>query len=797
MLAPLRRTGFTLFALLSAAGVLLQPAPASAVVRNWNNAAGGSVGTATNWTPNGVPTAADNLIFPLAGTLTITIPSASVAQVLTHDYRNGVYNLSSDGTHSTSSSFGVGQLTQSGLNMTGGTFRPGSLYLGTAAGGYGRLTMRSGTGIPAPPPPTLQQTDSTQGGNYGGTGSGRLEILGGSTHTLAGYAIFASGPASLCTLIVSGRNNLLFQSSSFSTTNPRRGTAQFGVEGDFVGSIDNGGYVRIAGDAWVATRAASSSILRIGANTTVFSPALYAEKTLRIGDTGFSGSGAGAADVRLYKGSVIVGGLCTLGDPDGNSNAPRLQVEGGVFRMSGGFTRQSGTNFGHVGGTIHLEGGAISWPFGSWPVTSTIGAPQLWISNGLTTTIGTFAVGRGGQGLLRVARPNTRVNTLGFIALGDSAAGNGSIVVDSSAVMNIQSQLLVGNAGTGSVTVLHGGRLEPVSDLFFGVAAGSNATGLVSGPGSTVTLANLLNLGGLGGTPGGPSHLTVDSSGVVEVTSPTGSARVFPGTGHLTVREGAVFRAATLLLDGTCDLVAAKLDVASVQVGNTGSLLGRGLVTGSLQSSGLVDLTPPAGSLGVLRVNGTALLVGGGTLGVALGRGTGPRCDTLSCGGSLTLAGTLALHADPSFLRVVGDTFVVATASSVTGSFSSVTWNGAPASALFDVIVQPTRVLVVTKAATLGIESGPAPTALRFRSVASMARMAFELELPAEADARVTLHDVTGREVARLHEGRLAAGTHRMAVAERTLPSGMYFARAQVIRDGRTEVRTAKAVRIR
>jgi hypothetical protein len=81
MLAPLRRTGFTLFALLTAAGVLLHPASASAVIRNWNNAAGGS---ALHQTPADVRPP-DNLIFR-SRQRDDHVSSGHRRAVISHDY---------------------------------------------------------------------------------------------------------------------------------------------------------------------------------------------------------------------------------------------------------------------------------------------------------------------------------------------------------------------------------------------------------------------------------------------------------------------------------------------------------------------------------------------------------------------------------------------------------------------------------------------------------------------------------------------------------------------------------------
>jgi len=52
-----------------------------------------------------------------------------------------------------------------------------------------------------------------------------------------------------------------------------------------------------------------------------------------------------------------------------------------------GFTRTSGTYFTHLGGIVHFDAGAISWPFPTWQVNSSLGSPELWITNGLESEI--------------------------------------------------------------------------------------------------------------------------------------------------------------------------------------------------------------------------------------------------------------------------------------------------------------------------------------------------------------------------------------------------------------------------
>jgi len=79
---------------------------------------------------------------------------------------------------------------------------------------------------------------------------------------------------------------------------------------------------------------------------------------------------------------------------------------------------------------------------------------------------------------------------------------------------------------------------------------------------------------------------------------------------------------------------------------------------------------------------------------------------------------------------------------------------------------------------------------------------AFELTLPAVADARLSVFDAAGRLVARWRDAHAPAGVRRLpleAIAghARPLPSGVYFARLEVRGPGTPVARTASVVRLR
>ena len=780
-----RATGVLLVA------ALLAPAAAHAVSRSWTNAAGGSAGTSTNWNPVGVPTSVDNLQFPLAATYSVSIPSATIPQVINHNYSAGVVNLSTDGTHTMTSSFGVGTTGSGGVNLTGGTIQAQSLYLGLTGGDYGRLTLVPPGGFPPPAPPSFNTTDNSQPCMVGGNGTGRLEILGGSSVTSAGPVLLAAYAAGRCTLNVAGRSNSTFIGSSFTTTN----YARIGAFGTAVVKIDNGGKMRVSGITHVGNTSTGNAQLLIGTATTTFTPSFTADQDLLIGDSGNPGQLGGGAIVQVAKGQLNVGGRLSLGDPDGASGFDELLISGGSVIVSGGFSRQTGTGYIHSGGILHLAGGTIVTPPGySWGVEGSTTRPELWIGNGvLTSAAASVFVGTNGSGLWRVVRPGTQFEATGNVFLGANPTGNGEAVIDSGGVVSAGGQFMVGQSGIGSLTVQGGGRAEG-QVVYVGELAGSHGTVLVSGAGSTLQGQPV----SIGASSGGPENgvATVESDGRIEATA-GGTVDVSSEAGHLIVRDGGSVGGPNVVTSGLLEVDDGLLDTDYTQINATGTLRGHGIMRGRLDSYGLVDPAPTAGLFGTFETDSAAVLWPTSTLAIALGRPGAPGNDSLRVGLNLFLDGTLALEAHPSFLRVPGDEFIIATAAQVFGSFSNVTWNGNPAAGLFSVVVEPTRVKVVVLSTTLDADEAGLPAALRFSALGGTPDMAFALDLPRESMVRVVLFDVNGRQVARVQDGMLAAGTHRLRVPESHIASGMYFARAEVTHDGRTEVRSVKAVRLR
>lgn len=752
--------------------------PAAAVVRNWNNPAGGSAGGAINWTPNGVPTSADNLVFPLGAEYEVVF-HASVPTVISHSYAVGVVKISNENTHTLTGSFSVGTTGNAGVNFIRGIIQARSTNLGLTSGRYGRLTLIPDPTLAHPLPPVFSTTDPTQPCTCGGDGAGRLEILGGSTLNAAG-SLQLGANAGRCTLIVTGRSPAFMTSSGMVVGGP----ALVGTFGTAIARLDATGYLRVAGLINIGNTSTGNGTLLIGTTPLAAGPALYAAQDLLIGDSGFPSNPGGRALMQLTQGLVSVGGRTKLGDPDGNPSPAQLVIEGGTFIAGGGFTRAASTTLAHTGGILHVAGGTIEHPaIVPWEIDGPTVRPEVWVGTGTTSTLGNqITVGKSGLGLLRVVRPGTRLATTGAIYMGELATGSGRIVVDSGGIFAASGLV----ASRGIVEVKGGGRLEASTVLF------EQAHGVVSGPGSTLFASTYVDISG-----GTGNAVTVTQQGLVEAQG-TDASIVIGNNGRLVATDGGIARAPDVLAFGVLQLAAGIVDATGTRIWDSGGLIGHGDLLGTLEASGLLDPAPSTGSYGTLRVAGATTLDPENDLAITLGGGAGQtHNDSLTVqSGGLVLNGRLMLEGDASFVESPGDTFVIATAPQVSGAFSAVTWNNNPLDGEFDVVVQPTRVLVVSRSGTVDVElPADAATAPRFAQVPGTT--AFALELPAPADVRVSLHDVMGRRVALVHDGALAAGTHRLQSRSEALGSGVYFARATVTRGGRSDVLTVKTVRIR
>jgi len=373
------------------------------------------------------------------------------------------------------------------------------------------------------------------------------------------------------------------------------------------------------------------------------------------------------ANLKFAPGSRLR--LAPTGSGDGETVGALVSLapSAGIIEM---FT---GTSF-----TLSLGGGDASG-FHSGPIINTSGSLALTKLGAGTQTL---AGGNNFSGACRVTA-GTLV-AAGPTALGSSAQGT---FVSAGATLALANHLTI---GTEALT-LNGAGVSGTGALRN--EAGNNT---YNGPltcGSPVTLgavAGGLTLGG--GLNSAGNLLTFDTAagaGITLVNALVGTGGlVKAGAGTLTLNSAATYSGSTLVnagtlafgfygsLNGTPGITldaGATLDASATTGGfilsAAQTLQGHGTVAGPATLNGTVR---PGTSIGTLTFTAATMLAG--TTVMEIGQ-VGPALlhDTLVCGGTLTLGGTLVVtNLGPGFLAA-GDSFKLFDAVALgTGAFSSI-----------------------------------------------------------------------------------------------------------------------------
>lgn len=274
-------------------------------------------------------------------------------------------------------------------------------------------------------------------------------------------------------------------------------------------------------------------------------------------------------------------------------------------------------------------------------VTVDATSPHTTVINGGTAASQLLFVGAIGSGNLAITNGGSLTSSgLGYI--GFFANGAGTVSVDGTgSIWNNTAGLKIGNLGTGTLTVTHGGTVSAVNTSV-GSGAGGSGTVTVTGAGSTWTNSGDVSVGDLG-----TGTLTI-SNGALAITA--GNSIIGNlGTGAATVTGGGtVWSAGANLVvglgaGGTLQVLqggsvsTTSTDIGSgtgihgvVTVDGTGSALGAGALT--VGEAGVGQLTISGGG----SVNSTSAFLGyyGGSSGSASVDGAGSTWTT----GSLTVA---------------------------------------------------------------------------------------------------------------------------------------------------------------
>jgi outer membrane autotransporter protein len=217
-------------------------------------------------------------------------------------------------------------------------------------------------------------------------------------------------------------------------------------------------------------------------------------------------------------------------------------------------------------------------------------------------------VGSAGTGTLTIENGGTVSATTGYIGYGTGS--NGTVTVTGTGRWNNSDELVVGESGTGTLTIENGGTVNNTHEGTVGHLAGSNGTVTVTGSGSTLTTNTRQLAIGWSGT----GEMTISDGGAVSNSYGFIGARA-GGSGTVTVTgPGSTWTNSDQLILGL------EASTGTLTIANGGTVIntsGRiGLDTGS---NGTVTVT---GANSTLTDNGTILRVGAngtGTLTVADG----------------------------------------------------------------------------------------------------------------------------------------------------------------------------------
>ena len=591
------------------------------------------------------------------------------------DWTNGVPNNRGGNVYNATIDSGGTDLVSLDINATiasialGGT--SGSSTLQNLSGKAESLEVTGAT--------TINNTGGLTFGNTstlkfdGGLTAGGQVNLTGATATITGSLTLKSGSAATVsggsTLTVNG--NLTNSSTSFETAN---GT---GNKVTVSGGFSNTGSLFLFGTADTLTVSktltnnagatlaleTSSDVANIGMLINSGSVTVGTGTTLNLTNqaTGVTDVSAGSmltVDGTLKAGSV--NGLAKLGSVEGTLNLGNGQTTGdtpssGTLTVAAGGSlvlNNSGTTLSVTGalsdsGSVTLNSGAT---LNLTQGMSKLGG-ALFLQNGKTTSItpsgGTLTLAAGS--ILEVQEASgltVNGNLTNSSTSFETANGTGNKVTVSGGFSNSGSLLLFGTADTLTVSKT--------------LTNNAGATLALESSGQVANISTLSN-SGVFNINGGTANIgAVSNSGTVSISAGTvlnvtGAGSKYTQTAGTTTDDGSF----TLPSGGALSL-------------NSGSLFGRGTITGAVTSSGTITPGDSSATTGILTEKGAYTQNFAGVLDMSIGGTTvGAQFDQFTITGKASLNGALNVAEINGFTPTSGETFDIVNFASKAGAFSS------------------------------------------------------------------------------------------------------------------------------
>jgi len=642
----------------------------------WNNPSGGSASTATNWTPNQVPTANDDLTFALANTFSVTFDNLTTAS-RSHTYRRGFVTLTNTAPHSVGTGVTVGDLAGDVATTrltTGDLTAQGAVVLGDAAGATGTLRVDDDDA-------ELILTGSAGDLTVGNNGAGTLAITGGGLVRVGDRFVAGSNSSGTATVTVSGRlGGPPFTRSTLEVEGTSQAAA-IGAGGDVSMTVTDGGLASYSGSVNVAQGSLSVSTLTIGGGGAFATAEVGGD--LGIARNSSAGSAAGFGVVQVDQGGVLqVAGTINVGnDPDGGTAF--LRMDTGASITTGSLAVGANGEFDLDGGFLSVDGGAFSYAHPSIPLLlAGPDGPELRLENGAAASLDGVV---SGEAIVVGGGVGANAGTLTVLSGADLTIASGDVVIgetsDDIGVLRLSGAgstlasptdaiLVVGEGGAGEFFA-ELGAAATLGRVQLGLPSGSAGAMIVSGPGTIVTCEDLF----VGGAVGGTGTLSVTGGGACRALGDEG-VEIRPAASLLVA--GATLEATDrVLIEGAATIDAGTITANLIEVHSfvtaSGSLAGEVFIEdegGVTAGSGDLALGDPASPNGVIgrgsldcvnrrvtlhdqsEANLRTVHLTGGTLAAQNG-------VTIIAGGTLTGAGTIECD-----LRILGE--VVSVGSGLT-----------------------------------------------------------------------------------------------------------------------------------
>ena len=680
---------------------------ASAVVFDWNNAAGGTYSTAANWTPGGGPPGnADTARLTLPGTYAINFTSSPNISTLTQTQGDVTLNLGSTSftiANNVNNGMGAAGLTST-LRVFSGNFRPGSFSVANVAGSTSNLIL--GT----------DAVGRTNGAalNIGSAGTGNFRLQSGAKFTSSAGAGLGINSAAVGTATVTGQDSdwtvsgpsLIVGSFGTGTLNVLDGANVSAASLEVGEELASNGTINLSGN--LATMSVTGTA-NIGGNTAA-EPATSA--TLNIA-TGSTMSLNGITNLRTNATINITGGILnlnTINITNGSSinwyegtvnfaTAPTITTAVLNAFLDGTHTLGTNRTLSAAAGTftlttpLDLTGGSITVPtfiinsnMDLGEFSTVTAATQITIQSASFVKIRNFAtvnapagiVNNGGTLLLDgslAAITGGTTNYLGTI----TGTGRFTGGLNNSAGATVRAQngdhIIVETAGrtNAGMIELSNGTIEYTRSLL------NLAGGVISGRG--VFRGSSATPGGTGLTNQGVLAFSAGISDIYGDVDNTATGRVVAaGASTVTFYDDVIN-------NGDIRTVLGSRTVFFGAVSGAGTFTGGGVVEfeGDLKPGNSPANVVFGGNLEVGITAGLVIELGGTT--------KGTQYDSLTIAGNASLGGTLTTTFINDFVPSAGQTFEILTAASgVDGTFNNVSLPALAGGLYFDLAYHATSI---------------------------------------------------------------------------------------------------------